>query len=343
MFHGPSFRGIVAVGPIARDGLRGTIEAAAVPGALLDNAGQLFGFWVMLHVDEDRLAMPVRVQRIEFFGADPPPGSRIECTVHMTGLDAGFARADIELGSTSTLWSRISGWEDRRFESDQSLWKVLRQPEKHALATPRSAGYVFLRDRWRTAQARDFLMRRYLGERERAEYEALDPQRQRQWLAGRIAAKDAVRHWMWERGHGSLFPVEIGVKTDPGGRPTVDGPFEGDLQISIAHKDDIAVAMVRAGRGAGIDIEQVEARGAEFEGLAFTSAERALIPLQSRDAWITRFWAAKEAVAKARGTGLGGSAARFEITARTGETLVVEGISVSTCFDDEYIVACTEE
>src|SRR4029450_12558574 len=49
MFHGPSFQGVVAVGPLARNGIRGTLETGKAPGALLDNAGQLFGFWVMWH------------------------------------------------------------------------------------------------------------------------------------------------------------------------------------------------------------------------------------------------------------------------------------------------------
>ncbi|GDY72022.1 hypothetical protein SAV31267_015070 [Streptomyces avermitilis] len=39
--------------------------------------------------------------------------------------------------------------------------------------------------------------------------------------------------------------------------------------------------------------------------------------------WFTRFWAAKEAVAKARGTGLGGAPKQFEITAADGAVVSV--------------------
>ena len=341
MFHGPAYQGVVAVGPVARNGIRGTLRTGQAEGALLDNAGQLFGFWMMLNAETDRLAMPIRIRRLELFGPHPATGDLCDCTVRIRKLDAGSVSADIDVTAGGAVWARIEGWEDRRFETDEALWRVLREPEENALAVVQPDGHVLLRDRWRTAQSRDFLMRRYLSERERAEYEALRPLTQRQWLAGRIAAKDAVRHWMWARGSGAVFPVEIQVANEPSGRPVVRGACPDDLSVSIAHKNDLAVALVGAGHAVGIDIEHIVPRDAGFEAMAFTARERDMLPASGRDEWIARFWSAKEAAAKARGTGLAGNPARFEIGERRDELLVVDGTPVQTRIEGEYVIAFT--
>jgi hypothetical protein len=57
-------------------------------------------------------------------------------------------------------------------------------------------------------------MRRYLSGPERAEYEAMTPKAARSWLIGRIAAKDAVRRWLWKRGHGPIWPIEVTLTND---------------------------------------------------------------------------------------------------------------------------------
>jgi acyl transferase domain-containing protein len=66
MFHGPAYQGIVELGPIADNGIRGSIVNPHAPGALLDNAGQLMGYWVMVNTERDRLAFPVSIERIRF-------------------------------------------------------------------------------------------------------------------------------------------------------------------------------------------------------------------------------------------------------------------------------------
>jgi acyl transferase domain-containing protein/phosphopantetheinyl transferase len=341
MFHGPAFQGVVDLGPRGRDGIRGVLRALPAPGGLLDNAGQLLGFWVMIENDIDRLAMPVKIERLAFFGPEPPPGTPVECTVRIRECGAREVRADIELSSGGRVWGQVQGWEDRRFESDARLWQVLREPEHHLLAEPRPGGYVFFFDRYKAAQSRDFLARRYLGERERAEYEAVGLPRQRQWLAGRIAAKDAVRDLLWRKGRGPTFPVEVEVASEPSGEPRVRAPAGERLRVSIAHKDDLAVAIAGAGAAVGIDLERIAPRSEGFEEIAFTDAERARLPAASRDEWVTRLWSAKEAVAKARGTGLSGNPRRFEASEIAEERFCVDGTWVETRREGEYVVAWT--
>ncbi len=226
MFHGPTFQGVRAIHALGDDGVDGQIEVLPTPGAFLDNAGQLYGWWVMATADADFLALPQSIERIEFFGPPLPPGTMVDTTVRIVDLDARTVRADLELGVHDRVAVRITGWVDRRFDSDADLWLMLRQPEHHLLATPIDAGYVAVEERWRDSASRELMARRYLDAAERAEYQALNPQAQRLWLLGRIAAKDAVRHALWSGGNGALFPIEVPLVSQADG-PVVspaDGP-----------------------------------------------------------------------------------------------------------------------
>lgn len=341
LFHGPGYQGVAALGPVGSDGIRGQLESLPADGALLDSAGQLFGYWVMTAVEQDRLAMPVLLKQVSLYGPHPPSGERVDCTVRIRHLGPSEVRADLELTSGGRVWMQIAGWEDRRFESDDRLWSVLRWPEKNLLAVPCEGGHFRVTDAWRTGPSRDLLARRYLAEDERGEYEACTPRRQGPWLNGRIAVKDAVRHLLWSRGYGSMFPGEIRVGHDGNGRPIVAGPFKEDLRVSLAHKEGVAVALVAEGRDVGIDVERVEARGEDFAAFAFSEGERALIPADERDSWVARMWTAKEAVAKAQGTGLGGDPRRFPVHDLDGERLLVDGRWVETRIDGGLAVGWT--
>jgi phosphopantetheine--protein transferase-like protein len=116
--------------------------------------------------------------------------------------------------------------------------------------------------------------------------------------------------------------------------------------VSIAHSGDLAVAIAGA-EPVGIDVEIVEHRDAGVEKTALTAAESALLdqivfdadgdPQRARAEAFTRFWAAKEAVSKAEGTGLEGRPAAFVVAAVEGEQLRV------ICDPDarEYVVDTT--
>ncbi|HEX3540645.1 MAG TPA: 4'-phosphopantetheinyl transferase superfamily protein, partial [Acidimicrobiales bacterium] len=226
--------------------------------------------------------------------------------------------ADLEVcHPDGTVWARITGWTDRRFRTDATIFPLLRWPEANRIAEAQPGGWFLLHDRWADPANRELIMRRYLGASERRRYEKESPRGRHRWLLGRIAVKDALRQWHWDGGAGPLFPAEFAIENEASGRPVVPGRPE---RISIAHTGDVAVALV--GRGAvGIDVEAVEERSPQFAAMACTAAERALLDGTPVD--LTRFWTAKEAVAKAVGTGLGGKPHRFEVVARdAGELLV---------------------
>ena len=343
MFHGPSYQAVRELASVGKDGIRGELEVLPAEGALLDNVGQLFGYWIMEHADRDRLAMPVKVERIAFFGEEPVLGERVTCDVRVRAFGAREVRADMEVLRGGRVWVSITGWEDWRFESDARLWPVVREPERHLYAQPREEGaYLVIGGAGRTPAARDYLSRRFLCEAERADFAAVAERGQRAWLLGRIAAKDAAREYLWRHDaeRRPLFPSEVAVYNDDVGRPVLSGPRVAGLCVSIAHKDELAVA--RVGRcPVGIDVEAIVARPDSFGETAFTEAERALVAGRSRDEWWTRLWCAKEAVGKALGTGLGGAPAKLPLEAVDGERLRCAGRWVETRVEGGFVVAWT--
>ena len=241
--------------------------------------------------------------------------------VNVTEWGEQLVRSDLELTVGGEVWCRIEGWEDRRFQSDDRLFLLLREPADHALAERQPGGWVLVREGWPDSASRDVVMRRFLGQDERADYQARNPNVQRTWLLGRIAAKDAVRDLRWQEGAGRIFPIEVQVRNEESGRPTVHGPLADGVRVSIAHTDGLAVALAAVGADPGIDIERVEPRPQSFVATALTERERALLdttdPAQ-RDRTITAWWAAKEAAAKARGTGMEGRPRDFEVAEVAG-------------------------
>jgi acyl transferase domain-containing protein/phosphopantetheinyl transferase len=332
MFHGPAFQGVTEIGPVTEHGIVGELTVPSAPGALLDNAGQLLGFWIMIRTARDRLAFPAGIDQLHYYGSPPSPGERVRCVVQIRSVSDTEVVADLELRrADGQLWARIDRWRDRRFNTDEVTWPVFVFPEHNRIAQRQPSGWFLVQDRWPDPATRELIMRRYLSAAERADYQRRNPRAARQWLLGRIAVKDAVRQWLWNAGAGPVFPIEITVTNDPSGRPRVVGPFTEPPEVSLAHTGSLAAALVGdpgCSRGVGIDIERIADRDGCTVAAILTDAERALIdklcpPGPSRPGWVTRFWAAKEAVAKAAGTGLGGRPHRFVVERVDGERLLV--------------------
>src|SRR5262249_54850527 len=130
------------------------------------------------------------------------------------------------------------------------------------------------------------------------------------WLFGRIVAKDAVRT-LWQRRHGErTYPADLEVQPDAHGRPVIrhraSALQEVLPSVSIAHTEGTGAALATFGPAVGIDVERVKARAPGFEEIAFDEEERSLLHHLGPDRAeaVTRFWCAKEAVAKALGRGL---------------------------------------
>ncbi|MDX3802359.1 beta-ketoacyl synthase N-terminal-like domain-containing protein [Streptomyces sp. AK04-3B] len=339
MFHGPAFRGVTELTAIGDRHVRGVITTPAAPGALLDNVGQILGYWIMATRSERTVVFPVGMREMRFYGPHPAPGTRVGCLVQITSLTDAFLEADVQLTVDGTVWAELRGWQDRRFDNDPGTRPVERFPERHTLSETRPGGWQLLHERWPDLASRELIMRNSLGGPERAQYAEHAPRGRRQWLLGRIAAKDAVRRWLWDHGEGPVFPAELRVRNDAAGLPYVTGEHGRilpPLDVSLAHCAEAAVAIVRPhrpGPGPGIDVEEVVERTPQTLAAALGADELALLGALcgaggDREAlWFTRFWAAKEAVAKAEGTGFGGRPRDFRVLEATpaGDRLTVAG------------------
>ncbi|MEX2971481.1 beta-ketoacyl synthase N-terminal-like domain-containing protein [Streptomyces sp. C184] len=369
MFHGPLFQGVTELTAVGPRHVRGQLTTPPAPGALLDNVGQLLGYWIISTLTERTVVFPVRMRRMRFFGPHPATGTTLDCLVSITSVTDTAVEADIQLVADGRVWAEIHGWQDRRFDNREETRVQERFPERNTLSRVQQGGWSLVHDRWPDLASRDLVMRNHLSSAEREDYEQRPPRGRAQWLLGRIAVKDAVRQWLWDHGEGPVFPAEIRVSNDAAGRPRVAG-LHGralpELDVTLAHCAETGVAMVRprtghGPSGIGIDVEEITERPETARAMALGPAERALLGAQPTEAgepeglWFTRFWAAKEAVAKAQGTGLQGRPKDFAVVAAQPEELLVEAAGrlhrvwcrrISNPADlasREYVVAWTTE
>ncbi|HEY3698180.1 MAG TPA: beta-ketoacyl synthase N-terminal-like domain-containing protein [Spongiibacteraceae bacterium] len=342
MLHGPAYQSVIELGPIGDNGIRGRLRVSEGAGALLDNMGQLAGYWVM-EQEENSLAMPIGVEQICFYGAEPECGEEFDCAITIRSLDTLSCLTDQQLiTDDGRIAIVMNGWHTRRYQMDRAFWMASKQLQKYIVSDKLGDDAVLFRDIYDTAILRDYIARRYLNQIEMAQYEALPPRRRRSWLNGRVAVKDAVRAYCWTRnGHYDFYPKEMRVDNDANGQPLITThitqPFSENLHISIAHKDLLAVAIVGEAP-VGIDIEAIVTRESSFVDLAFSAGEQQLLPEKNRSEWIARCWAAKEAFAKRRGTGLQGKPKQFEIEAIVDQRVCVNGAWVDTLCNQGYAI-----
>lgn len=260
MFHGPAFQGMTRSIAVSDRSMHGVITVPAAPGSLLDNLGQFLGQWLVENEPGRWIALPARIARIELHGAVPEPGSTVECSVRVTGLDPDLVTIDGQLCVHGVPVISVRGWVDRRFDSDERAGAVHRMPGTATLSERHPEGWWWVAERWRTLSSRDFYLHRYAGHAECAEYERLHPAERRAWLLRLAVVKDAVRGWLWERGAGPIYPAELRVHQDASGQCRVTGQHGldvPDLDIAVAQLAEVAVAQVRpAGSRPSLEITE---------------------------------------------------------------------------------------
>jgi acyl transferase domain-containing protein/phosphopantetheinyl transferase len=343
MFHGPAFQ------CVAKLDTRGDAGASAVLAArprdqlfadrpqpqlltdpcVMDGVGQIVGLWARLG---GVYILPLGAEKIELYGPPPAPGSELPIRIEIIDLDRETQqiRANVVLeDGQGGVWARLLGWteyiwkwSDRYIDSAELPHLNVWSDELNLPGTPQGSVATALARSELTGVNLDWTARLYLHETEMPEFLArTEKEHRRQFLASRVAAKDAIRLW-WARRQGTselLHPSLFIIAHDERGRPyvlTEEGP--ADCHLSLAHTDAGAVALV-ADEPVGIDAEPGE-RDATSLLPEFATAEEAslieqLIAAAADARPATRLWCAKEAMAKARGTGLGGRPKDFEALA----------------------------
>lgn len=110
--------------------------------------------------------------------------------------------------------------------------------------------------------------------------------------------------------YAAVRPQDWTFSTGPHGRPAISAPhLAPSLEFNISHSADLVMLGVTSDRTLGIDVESIEAREADIDGLDryFAPEESAALLSLPRPARRQRFfdlWTLKESYIKARGMGL---------------------------------------
>jgi phosphopantetheine--protein transferase-like protein len=142
-----------------------------------------------------------------------------------------------------------------------------------------------------------------------------------QWVAGRLASKQALNDYLVAQGHNPIPPQEISVLYNPNGSPILCD-LKGkklDFLISISHSNEYAVASIAEAKdlsGLGIDIEKIRSFRTETTTAFMTERELEIYeraPADQKNYFATLIWTGKESVLKALGTGLKIHPGRIEL------------------------------
>jgi phosphopantetheinyl transferase len=361
MFHGPAFRGVDRVERSGQNGMLGQLRtlptgnlfrSLAQPRfvtdpVVLDAAGQLVGFWAAEYLSRGFVVFPYYLERLSIYGPNRPAGQSLGCRLTVQSHGNESLRSDIEVTAPDgSIWMKLHGWADRRFDPPERFHRAWIAPREAmiseswpaAVSSIPQGGWLeccrvnplfgessgLWKDLWAslvlTAQER-----KQFAERRGLEH------RQLEWLAGRTAAKDAVRGYLQKHYGLQLLPADIEISHDEHGRPMAGGSWTQRLrsvpQVSISHSERTAVAVAfdgSQGMRCGIDVQAVRNLAPDFEASVLSNDElRRLeaVPRPRRAEWILRLWCAKEAVSKALGRGLiegPGSVRILALDAHTG-------------------------
>lgn len=392
MFHGPLFRGVSAMNRIGENGAVATLtvgsrrrlmEPSQIAGlatdfVLLDQPGQVVGFWAHQQLERASVVLPSRLGALRIYGPLQPEGSQLTCHARTALIGDRLVRSHLAvIDARGRLWATFEDWEDHRFEVPRDVFRALMEPAtaslSHQWSMPTAAdgtsttafriGLDAFPPGWLHAHGGLWLRvlaSSVLSRRERATWHGLPATQQRrvEWLLGRIAAKDVVRHHVRQQGGPTLRPADVEIVPDALGRPMAQGLWVRHVRrpphISISHVNGTAVALLSSGEdvsGVGVDLERCGRMKPAMESTMFRARERQFLEGLSgeeRDTWSLRLWCAKEASAKAAGCSPVSDAIAIEDVHREQGTVVVrfrpphaESVSlpVVTVREGDWIVA----
>ena len=161
---------------------------------------------------------------------------------------------------------------------------------------------------------------------EKLQYDVLPMRRKKDWLAGRVAVKRALRRLLVKRlPQRSVALTDIEINSLPNGAPRYrlmksllanHLPEEKQFRISISHTLGIGVAAASDDWWVGIDIERVRQFEERLLNHFLTEKEKLYLEKQPRehhDCIATWLWSYKEAFLKALETGLAIHPRKIEI------------------------------
>lgn len=346
LFHGPAFRSVDVVDEVTDNRVRARGRRRRpdlhpdFPGKprmeidpfLIDSCGQLVSFWANEHAAETVGAFPYSADAFEMFGPLVPEGTPLRFEVQIRNSDDVGTTADIDITDGSGfLVARFIGLRQRVFAFPNRFLRYLLDPAREMLSVDWPVGPPPVTLRAITDVEPEFLISGFgiwarvlshvsLTASERRLWYGMraQPNRRIEWLLGRIALKDAVRAWALHHHGVDLHPADVEIRTTDAGAPYVHCPaltaVGGMPVVSLTHGNSMIVAGAARPDGLlGIDVESSD-RNVSSLDRALT--ERELDMVASGSTRTIEIMVAKEAAAKAAGTGLGGNVRRWPVMAR---------------------------
>jgi malonyl CoA-acyl carrier protein transacylase len=279
MFHGRLFRGIERVTRIDDNGADSVIEVLgrhgllasgeatfAIDPVLLDQPGQVVGVWTAERLTHGFVIFPTRLARLDLFSAPLATGSRVACHAKIRLVGEAGVMSDLEVDDgAGRLHARFTGWEDKRFDVPASFLAFMLDTRRSSLCRPWAAGAAASAggQPWPGARvvrsdiptgfgARGGIWQQVLAgltlsrrERETWNRSIASSADAAQWLLGRLAAKDAVRRLLAERGP-AIPPADIVISGGTSGRVRATGEWESvtgapvDVTVDLVNGDTVA-------------------------------------------------------------------------------------------------------
>ena len=313
-------------------------------GALLDAVGQLAAYWLTEKYSWDWTCFPFQVGHYTQYADPAAAGTRLICRGDVAHKDGVRIEAHFDVfDQQGRLIMRAANWGSRtftiagnlhhfridpvtRFMSEQWMHEALVPRGMAArLLQPFAEGYL---DQGGGLWQR-MIANLVLNADERRvfyrELPAVGPRRE-EWLVGRIAAKEAVREWLLQQHGLRLASADVEIANAPSGQPYVSkmwglpaGIAAPVLSISHSQRGALA-ACAPAGAQLGVDFQRLDGINTEeLIASAFSPAEAQQflrsLPAEMQKHAAATLWCAKEAAAKAAGSGLDGRPQDWSIIA----------------------------
>jgi len=355
LFHGPSFTSMESLIDVGDTGIVLELKNPSqqqflahketthfkTPGAILDASGQMVAYWLVEQGETHFGSFPFYVASFELY--DHPrlaEGQKIKCAASFEKNndiligDYQFYDQDKVLFSIEGLHSKYYDfpkeflnclyWEGRGsylsqpLSIDTNLPVQLRRIADIPNGFLDQGGAIWLRA----------LAHIMLSKEEKDTWYALSDKgtRRKEWLLGRVVAKEAVRSYADQYYSLILSPRDIEVIPSALGKPMIicDALAKKNAlpDISISHSLTTAIAaVVPKGMTVGIDLELIHKKEESYNvGLVFDQEEKEL--LQGRS--LLPFFCAKEAAAKSLGIPFLGSYTAWKIITITNDIVTIQ-------------------
>lgn len=282
MFHGPRFQGVKRINSWSKEGIDATLQVIStnnffkftnnpkfrLDSGLIDAAGQLVGYWVSEQFGTDFNVFPFSVKSFTQFVDILPDKTYIICKAKIKFISDRQTTAYFEfIDQSGKLIACLEGWEDRYFDIPNEYYKCRLNPSTAFISSDFESDYLygqylkafpdgFLEDSWKIWMR--VLAHLVLSKEERTYWYTLSSVgHQKDWLMGRIVAKNSIRKLVEDKFSIMLSPVDISILNDENGKPFIECSRLSNLQlpnISISHHLGSAVAISSLSEQPGVDI-----------------------------------------------------------------------------------------